>query len=59
MTRTEQDREGGRERGELADVLRAGPGDRLDGLPRSALVEALLRRNRSGPLTPPGWHSAV
>ncbi|KND24337.1 hypothetical protein IQ63_42860 [Streptomyces acidiscabies] len=59
MKRTEHDSEGRRERGELADLVRAASGDQLYGLPRSAIIEALLRRTRSGPLTPPGWHSAV
>ncbi|MDX3385054.1 hypothetical protein DF268_34340 [Streptomyces sp. V2] len=59
MKSTENGREGRRERGELAELAGAVPADRLSGLARSPIVEALLRRTRSGPQTPPGWHSAV
>ncbi|MHC5906709.1 hypothetical protein ACVNF4_22810 [Streptomyces sp. S6] len=59
MTTTESGREDGRERGDLAGLAGELSAERVAGLPRSAVVEALLRRNRRDPLTPPGWHSAV
>ncbi|MET8980198.1 hypothetical protein ABZX85_31795 [Streptomyces sp. NPDC004539] len=77
MTTTESGREGGRERGDLPGPERGGlpglacevPAERAARLPRSAMIEALLRRVESNwgesgrdgnaPLTPPGWHSAV
>ncbi|QNP73398.1 hypothetical protein IAG44_30760 [Streptomyces roseirectus] len=72
MTRIENGREGGRAPGELPGATHAAsterlpalarevsPG-RLSGLPRSAVIEALLRRaDDDAHRTPPGWHSAV
>jgi len=59
VTTSERGCEDGRERGDLAGLVEAVPAERVAGLPRSAVVEALLRRGRRDPLTPPGWHSAV
>jgi len=59
VTTTGSGREEGRERGDLAGLAGEVPAERVADLPRSAVIEALLRRNRRDPLTPPGWHSAV
>lgn len=45
--------------GALEELARSLPAAQLARLPRSAVVEALLRRGTAAPEPAPRWHSAV